>query len=65
MPNRIMRTRCMMGNYQRFFGKDASNLPIDSIDRAELEIRQIISDLEQLETDLRFLLIMLKAQRHG
>lgn len=65
MPNRIMRTRCMMGNYQRFFGKDASNLAADPIAKAEREIRQIIEEMERLETDLRFLLIMLKAQRHG
>lgn len=54
-----------MGNYQRFFGKDYSNLAADPTAKAERELRQIINELEQLETDLRFLLIMLKARRNG
>jgi len=49
-----------MGNYPRFFGKDASNLPADPIEETTLEIKRIRDELAQVETDMRFLLMWLR-----
>jgi hypothetical protein len=49
-----------MGNYPRFFGKDASNLPADPIKETTLEIKRIRDELAQVETDMRFLLMWLR-----
>ena len=49
----------LMGNYPRFFGKDASNLPADPIEKATIEVNRIRAEVEQIETDLRFILMLL------
>lgn len=50
----------LMGNYPRFFGKDASNLPADPIKETTLEIKRIRDELAQVETDMKFLLMWLR-----
>ena len=51
-----------MGNYPRFFGKDASNLPhptlFEMLDEAQELIALTEIELNRLETDLRFLQMM-------
>lgn len=48
-----------MGNYPRFFGKDASNLP--EWDKNIIDdLREISKELEQLRVDLTFLLMLLR-----
>lgn len=53
-----------MGNYPRFFGKDASNLPqptlFEMLDEAHELIALTEIELDKLETDLQFLQIMLE-----
>lgn len=53
-----------MGNYPRFFGKDASNLPAWDQQVIE-EIQRVRQELEQVSVDLTFLLLMLKSRRDG
>lgn len=56
-----------MGNYPRFFGKDASNLPYPPTHPAVAamlrEAEQLIADtrkeIDQVDTDFRFLLMMI------
>jgi hypothetical protein len=56
-----------VGNFPRFFGKDASNLPqptlFDMIEEAEQLIRLTQTEMEQLDIDLRFLLMMIEEYR--
>lgn len=49
-----------MGNYPRFFGKDASNLPADPIEQATIEVNRIRAEVAQIETDMKFLLMWLR-----
>lgn len=53
-----------MGNYPRFFGKDASNLPqptlFEMLDEAQELITLTEIELNKLEIDLQFLQIMLE-----
>lgn len=48
-----------MGNYPRFFGKDASNLPTWD-DDIRTEIERIRKEVEQTSVDLRFVLMLLR-----
>lgn len=48
-----------MGNYPRFFGKDASNLPAWD-EQITAEVERIRREVEQVSVDLNFLLILLR-----
>jgi len=53
-----------MGNYPRFFGKDASNIKAwANIEEAETEINATIAELDRLRVDLQFMLMMLRASK--
>lgn len=54
-----------MGNYNRFFGKDSSNLPnqptlFEIVQETEQVMADLVAEMEQLETDLRFLQLIIK-----
>ena len=48
-----------MGNYPRFLGKDASNLPTWD-EQITAEVERIRREVEQVSVDLNFLLILLR-----
>jgi len=48
-----------VGNYPRFFGKDASNLPTWD-EQITIEVERIRKEVEQVSVDLNFLLILLR-----
>ena len=54
-----------MGNYPRFFGKDASNqyTLFELMGEAEQLIQLTNKEIEQLDIDLRFLLLMVENYR--
>jgi hypothetical protein len=54
-----------MGNYPRFFGKDASNqyTLFELLGEAEELVRLTNKEIEQLDIDLRFLLLMVENYR--
>ena len=54
-----------MGNYNRFFGKDSSNLPnqptlFEIVQETEQVMADLVAEMEQLETDLWFLQLIIK-----
>lgn len=54
-----------MGNYNRFFGKDSSNLPnqptlFENVQEKEQVMADLVAEMKQLETDLRFLQLIIK-----
>jgi len=54
-----------VGNYNRFFGKDSSNLPnqptlFEIVQETEQVMADLVAEMEQLETDLRFLQLIIK-----
>lgn len=59
-----------MGNYPRFFGKDASNLPnqptlFEIVEETEQVMADLVAEMQQLETDLRFLQLIIKEFGRG
>lgn len=59
-----------MGNYNRFFGKDSSNLPnqptlFEIVQETEQVMADLVAEMEQLETDLRFLQLIIKEYGRG
>ena len=59
-----------MGNYNRFFGKDSSNLPhqptlFELVQETEQVMADLVYEMEQLETDLRFLQMIVKEYGRG
>ena len=59
-----------MGNYNRFFGKDASNLPnqptlFEVLHETEQVMADLGAEMQQLETDLRFLQLIVKEFGRG
>lgn len=59
-----------MGNYNRFFGKDSSNLPnqptlFEIVQETEQVMADLVAEMEQLETDLRFLQLIVKEYGRG
>ena len=59
-----------MGNYNRFFGKDSSNLQnqptlFEIVQETEQVMADLVAEMEQLETDLRFLQLIIKEYGRG
>lgn len=57
-----------MGNYPRFFGKDASNNQptlFELVAETEQVMADLVHELNQLEIDLQFMRIIVKEFGHG
>lgn len=57
-----------MGNYPRFFGKDASNNQptlFELVAETEQVMAELVNELEQLEIDLQFMRLIVKEFGRG